>query len=88
MSHNRRTLQDVEHLVLKRQLTQQNGGPGVSMLAAAARSIDAESRPSAEDFAVRAVRSEWLLEPNLPHPVRRNKTVGLVAWEGGGADGN
>lgn len=88
MSHNRRTLQDEEHLVPKRPLTQQNGGPGVSMLIAAARSPDAESRLSAGNFAVRGVHSGWLLEPNLPQPVHNNKTVGLVAREGADADGN
>lgn len=88
MSHNRRTLQDVGHPVVKRQLTQQNGGPGVSMLVAAARSIDAELRLSAGNFAVRGIHSEWSLKANLPHSVRSNKTVGLVAREGTDADGN
>jgi hypothetical protein len=27
-------------------------------------------------------------ESNLPQPVRNNKTVGLVTWEGADADGN
>ncbi|CQD20682.1 hypothetical protein BN1232_05005 [Mycobacterium lentiflavum] len=28
------------------------------------------------------------VQPNLPQPLRNNKTVGLVAWEGTDADGD
>ena len=62
MSHNRRTLQDVGPHVLKRPLTQQNGGPGVRMDSAAMRAIDAEFRLSAGDFVVRGIASGSLVE--------------------------
>jgi hypothetical protein len=44
-------------------------------------SPEAGMRLPTEHFGVGA-------EPNLPQPMRNNKTVGLVAWEGVGADGN
>ena len=52
------------------------------------RAIDAEFRLSAGDFVVRGIASGSLVELNLPQPVRNNKTVGLVTWEGADADGN
>ena len=88
MSHNRRMLQDKGPHVLKRPLTQQNGGPSVRMDSAAMRAIDAEFRLSAGDFVLRGIASGSLVELNLPQPVRNNKTVGLVTWEGADADGN
>ncbi len=87
MSHNRRTLQNGELPVLQRQLTQQNGGTGVRMVGGVPKR-DAEFRPSAGHFVVGSIHSGTLVEPNLPQPVRNNKTVGLVAWEGADADGN
>ena len=43
---------------------------------------------SAGLFVVGGIDSGPLVEPNLPRQVRNNKTVGLVAWGGAGADGN
>jgi hypothetical protein len=87
MSHNRRTLEDGECLVLERQLTQQNGG-GVRKVAAVTPEIDAGTWLPAEHFALRGTSLWPPVHPNLPQPVRKNKTVGLVAREGADADGN
>jgi hypothetical protein len=43
---------------------------------------------SAEHFAVGSSYRGSLVQPNLPQPVRNNKTVSLVAREGADADGN
>ncbi|BBY40978.1 hypothetical protein MMAN_51120 [Mycobacterium mantenii] len=42
----------------------------------------------AEHFALVSAPSQLSILPNLPHPLRDNKTVGLVAWEGAAADGD
>jgi len=88
MSHNRRTLQDAELFVLGRQLTRQIGGTGVGWERAATLASDAEFRLFAAHFVVGRVHSESLVELNLPQPLRNNKTVGLVAWEGADGDGD
>jgi hypothetical protein len=48
----------------------------------------AEFRLSAGHFVVGNTRSKSSVEPNLPQPLRNNKTVGLVAWEGADGDGD
>ncbi|UXA06058.1 hypothetical protein KXD96_24815 [Mycobacterium sp. SMC-2] len=58
------------------------------MGSAAMLAIDAEFRPFARHFVGGSIHSGPLVEPNLPQPVRNNKTVGLVAWEGAAADGD
>jgi hypothetical protein len=73
---------------LRRQLTRQIGGTGVRMGCAATPAIDAESRLPSRHFLVGGVDSRSLVEPNLPQPLRNNKTVGLVAWEGADGDGD
>jgi len=88
MSHNGRTLQDVGLFVLMRQLARLNGGPGVRKGSAATPAIEAEFRLTDGHFVAGSIHSGSLVEPNLPQPVRNNKTVGLVAWEGADADGN
>ncbi len=88
MSHNRRTLQDVGPHVLKRLLTQQNGGPGVTMRTAVWPAAYAEFGLPTRRFVVASMPSCGPCQPNLQQPARNNKTVGLVAWEGADADGN
>lgn len=75
-------------IVLMRQLTRLNGGPGVRKGSAATLATEAEFRLTARHFVVGSIHPGSSVEPNLPQPVRNNKTVGLVAWEGAGADGN
>lgn len=54
---------------------------GVTLVAAVSPAIDAGMRLLSEHFDIG-------VQPNLPQPLRNNKTVSLVAWEGVGADGN
>ncbi|WP_120312591.1 hypothetical protein [Mycobacterium mantenii] len=42
----------------------------------------------AEHFALVSAPSQLSILPNLPHPLRHNKTVSLVASEGAAADGD
>jgi hypothetical protein len=42
----------------------------------------------ADRFAVGSRHSEYLVQPNLPQPLRENKTTGLVTLEGPEADGS
>jgi hypothetical protein len=88
MSHNRRTLQDLGSHVLERLLTQQNGGPGVTMQTAVTPAAYAESGLPTRRFVVAGTASCGPCQPNLQQPARSNKTVGLVAWEGADAGGN
>lgn len=88
MSHNRRTLQDMELFVSRRRLTRMNGGISVSIRSAAAPAMDVEFPPSTGHFVIGSIRSGSLVEPNLPQWVRPNKAVGLVAWEGVAAHGD
>jgi hypothetical protein len=41
----------------------------------------------AEHFTVGGTRLRPVVQPNLPQPLRKNKTTGLVTLEGPGADG-
>lgn len=50
--------------------------------------VDAGNWLPSEHFALVSVPLHLSMLPNLPQPLRHNKTVGLVAWEGAGADGN
>jgi hypothetical protein len=86
MSHNRRTLQEEELSVLRRQPARLNGGLGVRTRSAATPAIDAGFL-SAGRFAVGGIHP-GSLRLTLPQPVRNNKTIGLVAWEGAAANGN
>ena len=38
-------------------------------------------------FAAGHMHSEPLVQLNLPQPVRKNKTAGLITWEGSETDG-
>ncbi|WP_156747870.1 hypothetical protein [Mycobacterium sp. 1465703.0] len=60
----------------------------MSELAAVTSVIDAGTLLLAEHFALASTPSRPSILLNLPEPLRQNKTVGLVAWEGAGADGN
>jgi hypothetical protein len=55
---------------------------------AAALAIDAETSLPAEHFALVSAPLQPSILSNLPQPLRHNKTVGLVAWEGAAADGD
>src|SRR5690348_5132123 len=84
MSHNRRTLQDAAPHVLKRLLTRQNGGPGVTIRTVVRPAADAEFGPPTRRFVIAGMPSSGPCQPNLQQPSRNNKTVGLVAWKGAG----
>ncbi|BBZ71919.1 hypothetical protein MPRS_30120 [Mycobacterium paraseoulense] len=81
MSHNRRTLQDMGPHVLERQLTRQNGGPGVRMDSAVMPEADTGFRSPTGRFVVVSAPSWPSIQPNLQQSVRENKTVGLVTQE-------
>jgi hypothetical protein len=87
MSHNRRTLQDAEFYVLRRQLTQERRF-GVSEVGAFTLLVDAQTSLPADHFAFVAAPSRPSIWMNLPQPLRQNKTAGLVTGEGADADGN
>lgn len=55
---------------------------------AAASAIDAGTLLPAEHFDLVSVRSQPSILLNLPQPLRDNKTIGLVAWEGAAANGD
>lgn len=58
------------------------------MGSAATTALNSEFRLSAAHFVSGSIHSGSLVEPNLPQPVRNNKTVSLVAGEGAAAHGN
>lgn len=88
MSHNRRTLQDGESLVLERPLTQPNGGTGVGMVAGVTPQADAEFWLFAKYFSVANSHRGSRVPLTLPQSLRNNKTVGLVASERAAAYGD
>jgi hypothetical protein len=57
------------------------------MVAAVTPKIDAGMWLPAEHFAVRTIYSAPSIHPNLPQPLRKNKTAGLVTLEGRETDG-
>ena len=88
MSHNRRTLQDVDYLVLERPLTQPNGGTGVRMVAGVTPEAGTEFCLSAGHFGAAGPHRGSRVPPSLPEPLRKNKTDSLVTWEGHVPDGD
>lgn len=54
---------------------------GVALILAVSPAIDGEMPLLSGPF-------DTNVEPNLPQPMRHNKTVGLVTWEGADAGGN
>jgi hypothetical protein len=57
------------------------------MVAAVTPEADSGMWLPAEHFAVGSTPSWRLVQPNLPQPVRKNKTTGLVTLEGPEANG-
>ena len=57
------------------------------MVAAVTAEMNAGIWLPAEHFAVGSTRLRPLVQLNLPQPLRKNKTTGLVTLEGTEADG-
>jgi len=60
----------------------------VSEVAAVTSRVDAGKWLPAEHFAASRVSLQPSILPNLPQPLRKNKTAGLVTREGSEADGD